>query len=337
MNTEEIIQFLEHSLSTKVISCIELAASGSARKNYILETSEKKFVITDNSNVRENECFIYFSTIFEQLHLNTPTILAISNDRKTYIQTYLGAKTLSEIIGVEGENERVKKLTQQVLDHLFQLQNATVQKIDYSQTFEYNCYNALPILHDLNYFKFLLVDVLEIEYHKTSLLLEFNELAKEIEKLNPQALMIRDFQARNIMVNESDEVFFIDYQSAMLGPRMYDVISFLYQAKANFSNHFKLEMLNYYYQKHNPSEILLLQQATPYIQLIRFLQVLGAYGFRGLVQRKKHFLESLPMGIQNLNDFAQQWTEINQYPELLKIIVQLQHPKTLRKIKTIST
>jgi aminoglycoside/choline kinase family phosphotransferase len=228
-------------------------------------------------------------------------------------------------------------LTKKVLDQLFDLQNATLHQIDYSQTSEYQSYSQLPILHDLNYFKFLLVDVLGIEYHKTTLLLEFNHLANEIEKLQPQGLMIRDFQSRNIMVNEKNEVFFIDYQSAMLGPRMYDVISFLYQAKANFSDSFKTEMLNYYYQKHSPSEIQLLQQATPFIQLIRFLQVLGAYGFRGLVQRKKHFLESLPMGIQNLSNFAQQWSKMNQYPELRKIIHELENPAILNAIKSTST
>ena len=65
--------------------------------------------------------------------------------------------------------------------------------------------------------------------------------------------MIRDFQARNILVNDQDEVFFIDYQAAMKGPALYDVVSFLFQAKANFSENFKKEMLEYYFSFH-PSE-----------------------------------------------------------------------------------
>ena len=43
------------------------------------------------------------------------------------------------------------------------------------------------------------------------------------------------------LVNDINEVFFIDYQAAMEGPALYDVVSFLFQAKANFSENFKNE------------------------------------------------------------------------------------------------
>ena len=74
----------------------------------------------------------------------------------------MGEKTLSEIITQEGESERVKSLVKQTLKHLFELQEKTQNKIDFSKTFEYEKYDELPITHDLYYFKNYLIDILRV-------------------------------------------------------------------------------------------------------------------------------------------------------------------------------
>jgi len=253
-----------------------------------------------------------------------------------YIQEYLGEKTLSEIIAEEGLSDRIKLLVKQTLRKLFELQTKTEGKIDFKKTFEYESYDELPVMHDLYYFKNFVPDVLELEYHKSTLLKEFKKIVDLIENLKPKGIMIRDFQARNIMVNDNDEVSFIDYQSAMKGPLMYDVISFLFQAKANFPEDFKNEMLEFYIQQfQNPEIQNQLKNSVKPVQMMRFLQVLGSYGFRGLIQRKQHFISSIEKGIQNITDFAGNWEEMKSFPELKKVIEQLHSEKTKLKIEEI--
>jgi aminoglycoside/choline kinase family phosphotransferase len=313
-----------------------LAQSGSARKNFFGKSSEKKFIITSNDNIAENESFFYFSEVFSDLNLNTPKILSISEDRTTYVQEFLGENTLSDIISNEGLTNRTASLVKQTLEKLYNLQKKTENRIDYSKTFEYENYDELPITNDLFYFKSFIADVLELPYHKSSLLKEFKKLTATIEDLKPQGLMIRDFQARNIMVYENDEVYFIDYQSAMKGPLMYDVISFLFQTKADFPEDFKNEMLKYYQSLWKDEEMVLkLENSMKPLQLIRFLQVLGAYGFRGLVQKKPHFIASLDKGVENLYQFSESWEQMNAYPELKKIITSIQSASAKEKIKNI--
>src|SRR5690606_27316112 len=156
--------------------------------------------------------------------------------------------------------------------------------------------------------------ILEIPYHKTKLITEFRHLEEAIANLGPKSIMIRDFQARNIMAAKN-EIYFIDYQSAMNGPRMYDVISFLYQAKANFPESFRQEMLDYFISlfKDEKEKEQLRTSIMP-LRLIRSLQVLGAYGFRGLVQKKSHFRQSIGQGLKNLKTIEKTWTEMNPYP-----------------------
>lgn len=328
--------FFEDFIGKSASEFYTLAQSGSARVNFVGKSSDRKFIITANHHLAENESFLYFSKVFSDLNLNTPKIFKVSDDRKMYIQEFLGENTLSEIIEKEGLSERVRFLVKKTLNHLFELQTRTENAIDYSKTFEYETYDELPILNDLFYFKSFIVDLLEIPYKKAVLLKEFKRLISIIENLKPQGLMIRDFQARNIMVDNHDEIYFIDYQSAMKGPLMYDVISFLFQAKANFPADFKEEMLNYYFSLWTDDEkVSNLKNSVQPIQLIRFMQVLGAYGFRGLVQRKAHFLKSLAQGIDNLDEFSKTWEQMKNYPELDGIIRALKTEYITTKIEKL--
>lgn len=336
MTSENAKRFFENHVGKKSSEFVTLAQSGSARVNFLAAAGTEKYIITYNENIPENESFLYYSQIFSDLSLNTPSILAVSEDKKMYIQEFLGQQTLSEVIAKDHLSPTVKSLVKQTLEKLYRLQMQTQGKIDFSRTFEYESYDELPVIHDLYYFKNFVADFLELEYNKSTLLKEFKKIAVLIENLEPKGIMIRDFQARNIMVNERNEVSFIDYQSAMKGPLMYDVISFLFQAKANFPDDFKQEMLEYYIEQfEDPETKVQLRNAVMPVQMMRFLQVLGAYGFRGLIQRKQHFMASLEQGIQNITQFADSWQQMNNYPELQKVIQQLTSEKAKQKIEEI--
>ena len=300
-----------------------LPQSGSDRKNYIGITNNKKYIITENNNIEENKSFFYFSDVFQKLKLNTPKILKISENQTTYIQEFLGDKTLFEIIKTEGESQRVKNLVQLSLKKLFDLQTKTKGKIDFSNTFEYEAYDEIPIMHDLFYFEFMFVDILDIHYHKSKLIKEFYTLSDFIKNISPKGIMIRDFQSRNILVNNND-IYFIDYQSAMNGVLLYDVISFLYQNSINFSDSFKEEMLDFYYNLWSDNNIR--QQLKNHLKpilLIRSLQVLGAYGFRGLIQKKEYFINNIHKGIENLYKISSNWEQMDNFPELQSIVKKL--------------
>jgi hypothetical protein len=149
--------------------------------------------------------------------------------------------------------------------------------------------------------------------------------------------MFRDFQSRNVMVRDG-EVFFIDYQGGMKGAVQYDVASLLWQAKAELPDEWKNSLLEYYI---DCAESLLqkkidrprfIGQYNGYV-LIRLLQVLGAYGFRGLFERKAHFLTSIPMALRNLRWFLNNKIVGISVPEFERILAQVVDDEIIRRFE----
>ncbi|MBV2165162.1 MAG: aminoglycoside phosphotransferase, partial [Kaistella sp.] len=61
----------------------------------------------------------------------------------------------------------------------------------------------------------------------------------------------------------------------------------------------------------------------------------GAYGFRGLIQRKPHFISSIAKGIENLEELANSWDGMQYYPELKKLVKALKSNSVKYKIESI--
>ncbi|MDL1913760.1 MAG: aminoglycoside phosphotransferase family protein [Bergeyella sp.] len=330
--------FFESFVNGSADNFHSLPQSGSSRVNYVAGYRDKKYIVTENNNLPENESFLYFSRLFSELELPTPKILAVSKERTFYIQEYLGDVTLSERIAKEPQgSHRLKKWVHDTLFSLYTLQVKTQGRVDYARAFEYREYNEVPVLHDLFYFKFLFLDVLDIPYHKYSLIKEFQKLSVLVENLGPKGIMLRDFQSRNIILDSKENIFFIDYQSAMYGPLLYDVISFLFQSRAGFSQEFCDEMLAFYYSLwSDPQTVDSLKCSRSPLQLMRCIQVLGVYGFRGWVQKKNTFIQSIPQSIENFIRLVEYWDEMKNFPEIFSLAEKLSSGKTKEKVNVLS-
>ena len=137
--------------------------------------------------------------------------------------------------------------------------------------------------------------------------------------------MYRDFQARNIMLDASGHPYFIDYQGGRKGPYYYDLASFLWQASAKYPHKLRRELTYEYYNSlKNYTEVPSVRHFVERLSLFvlfRTLQVLGAYGFRGYFERKKHFIDSIPPAIQNLREMLN--LNVFTYPYLMDVLKRL--------------
>jgi len=302
-----------------------LPQAGSDRRYYRIHTDTRSWIATHGNNVPENEAFIYFSNHFRERNLPVPEILAVSDDKTIYLQEDLGDISLLNRLEAEGFTPAIYDLFKFSLEQIATLQVKGHDGLDYSRCLTNQEFGKQAILADLLYFKYYFLDALRKPYDKQKLIDDFDALSSYLTHTEYKYFMFRDFQSRNIMIKEDNSVGFIDYQGGMRGAPQYDVASMLWQARANLPDEWKSNLLDDYMNAFEQltgqplDRAIFKSQYNGYV-LIRLLQVLGAYGFRGLFERKAQFLTSIPQALNNLKWFVEDQSLGIGVPEFRKVL-----------------
>ena len=322
---EQIEKLFGEYTKEEITAIDKLPQAGSERHYYRIHTGNKTYIAAHGANLMENVTFIYFSRHFKKKNLAVPEIFCINDEKDIYIQEDFGKISLLDNLEGEGFTDKVYELYKQSLTQLALLQVKGNQGLDYTKCLTNTVFGKQAIMADLLYFKYYFLDALRRPYNKQKLIDDFDALSNYLSHTEYKFFMFRDFQSRNIMVTPDNNVHFIDYQGGMQGAPQYDVASLLWQARANLSDDWKSRLLEDYI---NAFEKTLEQpidketfrsQYNGYV-LIRLLQVLGAYGFRGLFERKAHFLTSIPLALQNLKWFVSNQNIGIAVPEFKRVL-----------------
>ena len=306
----------------------KLPQSGSDRIYFRIYFNEETFIATHGLNIKENNTFINFSNHFKTKLLPVPQIFCVNDERTIYIQEDLGTESLLNKLETFGHKEYAYNLFQKSLTALAHIQIEGDKDLNYNWCLTAKEFGKQAILSDLLYFKYYFLDTLQLPYDKQQMLDDFEALSTYLTFTEHKYFMFRDFQSRNIII-KNDECFFIDYQGGMKGALQYDVASLLWQARAELSEEWKDNLLNFYIDEVSKllnkqvDKITFISQYNGYV-LIRLLQVLGAYGFRGLFERKAQFLSSIPLALSNLKFFLEHkriGIATPEFDRMLKLIV----------------
>ena len=360
---KEIVQLFEKYANCSVSSIERLMQSGSNRQYFrILGANHTSVIGVVGTSEKENNAFIKIAQQFENQGINAPKVLAVSDDLLCYLQTDLGDKNLFDEIG-QGRASGIfsdyeKQLLHKTISYLPDIQFKIAQNFDFSVCFPQPEFDRRNIFFDLNYFKYNFLKFLGIEFDEIELEKDFEKLSEILlQHSDTETFMYRDFQSRNIILKEG-EPYFIDFQGGRKGAIYYDVASFLWQAKANFPDQLRNELIDTYLKnlsRHcglNYSHSVVsnspplegsgevqspestchcgLDPQSPeykqnflknlrYFVLFRQLQTLGAYGFRGIFEQKQHFLQSIPFALENIKKLL----PFEEFPYLLSIILSI--------------
>ena len=340
MKTQEIlITLFESKVNEKVDKIIHLPLSGSDRKYFRITSKTKSLIGVYNHDKKENIAFLSFTKHFFDKGLNVPEIFAEDLDNNIYLLQDLGNTTLFAFLSEE-KNKNVFTIDlleayKKVLKELPKFQILAGKDLDYSVCYPRASFDKQSMLWDLSYFKYYFLKLAQIPFDEQLLEDDFETFTKFLLKAEGDYFLYRDFQSRNIML-QNEQAYFIDYQGGRKGALQYDLASLLYDAKAAIPQDDRNKLLNYYL---NILENYIEVDKKEFIEyyygfvLIRIMQAMGAYGFRGFYERKEHFLASIPYAIENLSWILDNIEFAVELPTLMKVLRKLPQSKKLKQLE----
>lgn len=311
--------------------CLMLNGGGSSRKYYRLVSSGEIKPSTSNrplttktvvgcisTDRRENEAFFSFTRHLHSVGMPVPELYAVSDDGCCYLQQDLGDQTLYNILYEKkrhggGFDAEMMTLYRQALSDLDALQKAG-RDLDFSKAYPRAAFDRRSMLWDLNYFKYFFLKLAHIPFDEELLEDDFEKYVSFLLEADCSYFLYRDFNPRNIMVDS--KLYYIDYQGGRRGAAQYDVASLLYSAKSDLPEAIRRDLLQHYVSLHGDTQFM--RHFWGYV-LLRIMQTLGAYGYRGYYERKPYFLESIPLAINNLRRIIEEHPLPIEMPELERV------------------
>ncbi|MCC5927970.1 MAG: phosphotransferase [Cyclobacteriaceae bacterium] len=307
----------------------KLPQSGSYREYYRISGPQSSAMGVINEDVKENIAFINFSKHFKSQGIAVPEIYYVSDDKVCYLIEDLGDLTLFAFIQQQRKDaempEEVINLYKKIVQILPRLQIIAGKGLNYDDCYPRAAFDKQSMMWDLNYFKYYFLKLAKISFDEQLLEDDFQTFSNFLLGEKSDYFLYRDFQSRNIMI-KNGELYFIDYQGGRKGALQYDLASLLNDSKANIPEKMKEEMLEHYLdalEKLQPVDRKSFRQYYKGFVLIRLMQAMGAYGFRGFYERKTHFLQSIPFAMKQLLYLLDDLDLPVKVPHLIAVLNQL--------------
>ncbi len=307
-------------------NAVALTGSGSNRSYFRLHGGGTSLMGVTGTDVKENNAFITLAAHFRSQGLPVPEVLAVSEDGISYLQEDLGDLLLADLVaaahkngGIE-EGGQLEALLCRTTGLLPKIQFEGASGLDFSVCYPQPSFDRRMVMFDLNYFKYCFLKPSGIEFNEIDLQDDFERFADELLKDEGETFLYRDFNARNVMIKDG-EPYFIDFQGGRRGPIYYDVASFIWQARARYPQWLKEKMLGSYLDSlasYVEVDRDAFKERLKMFRLFRTLQVLGAYGFRGLVEQKAQFVVSIPQALADLKTLLAEMSD--DYPYMSEVL-----------------
>jgi aminoglycoside/choline kinase family phosphotransferase len=324
------------------VSILPLEGDGSQREMFRLVGDAMETAIgVVGPDREENRAFLSYTAAFRSIGLPVPEVYAVDEKSGLYLEEDLGETTLFDALSLARKADGASPFPaamipvyRRILELLPRFQVQGGKAVDYSVAYPRAAFDRQSILWDLNYFKYHFLKLAQVPFNEARLEKDFRRFATFLLGADTRHFLYRDFQSRNIMLRDG-EPWFIDYQGGRRGALQYDVASLLIDPKAGVPEELREELLEHYLDAlstllPNVDRARFRQHFRGYV-LVRIMQAMGAYGYRGFYERKPRFLQSVPQAIRNIERILETGFIPVELPELRAVFERICASRALRK------
>jgi aminoglycoside/choline kinase family phosphotransferase len=337
--SELLSQLFSRWCGERVLAINKLPVSGSSREYYRITGTGSSAIGAFNQDQEENRAFIELSRHFFSIGLAVPQVYLHYPEQHVYLQEDLGDLSLFDYLVQVRENgnfpDELKAMYRVVLTELQKFQITGSRGLDYGLCYPRSCFDRQSMQWDLSYFKYYFLKLAGISFSEQKLEDDYNILIDHLLEADSDFFLYRDFQSRNIMLRDQKPCF-IDFQGGRKGALQYDVASLLFDSKADIPPATREELLEHYIgglsQYPGMYAETFRRYYYPYV-LVRIMQAMGAYGFRGFYEKKTHFLQSIPYALEDLEWILGNVQFEIRIPTLLRVFEKLLSAPKLKRFK----
>ena len=322
-----VFRMIFNTPASHPVTTTHLAGDGSDRVFYRLSQDRHTMILADHGitlNEPVCEAAAYERIGRHLMNRGIPVPKIYWGDRfagQVYLED-LGDTHLETVVK-RGNVDHTRSLYRDALKNLARMSVKGAKGFQTKWTFQTERYdNHLILDRECRYFMDAFVKgYLGLDLSSGDLDEDFSDLADHALRHGYDGFMHRDFQSRNILVQDN-RCYFIDFQSGRLGPVQYDLASLLIDPYTGLSPDFQDELVAYFigeYRALKQMDTAEFLEGYRYLKITRNLQMLGAFGFLSRVKGKIRFADHIPPALAGLRRHLGQ-TEGRLFRNLKKIV-----------------
>ena len=270
-----------------------LDGDASNRKYFIIKSQNIDRVLMYDNNPESLKKFVKISNLLSD-KVTVPKIFLKLKENNILIIENFGEKKFSNIVNKTNQNS-LYLLATDALIHVHK------QKFNYNLDF----YDENKFTNESNlFFEWFLQEDSSVKYKsKQDFNNEFKSFINLLKNI-PKVFIHRDYHVDNLFFIENKDKHFscgwIDYQDALIGPCVYDLVSLTQDARIDVDTKLERKIINYYLKSFGNIDRTEFEICYKVVAIQRHLKVLGIFKRLAVRDNKNNYLVHIPRVIKML-------------------------------------